>query len=201
MARQHQPGLIVADRTVGGPYENILTPEQQVPDRPLPSTWESCLTMGNGWSYRPNDEYKPTRQLLHLLIDIVAKGGNLLLNIGPSPEGILDPEAVSRLDEIGQWMDINAEAIHGTRPIAPYAEGDVRYTSKGDTVYAHILSTDAGAAPPAEISLSIIPAAGSDVSLIGCPEPLQWRVDGSRAAISLPAALPCGHAWVLKYTR
>jgi len=202
MARSHQPGLIVADRTVGGPYENILTPEQQVPDEPLPGTWESCLTMGNGWAYRPNDTYKPTRTLLHLLIDIVAKGGNLLLNIGPSPLGTLDEEAVSRLDEIGAWMAINAEGIHGTRPIAPYAEGNVRYTSKGDTVYAHILAEEGLAGMPTDVTLSIVPAAGSEVRLLGHPAPLQWRVDNASAVVTMPPGLPpCKHAWVLKYGR
>ncbi len=202
MARSHQPGLIVADRTVGGPYENILTPEQQVPDEPLPQVWESCLTMGNGWAYRPNDTYKPTRTLLHLLIDIVAKGGNLLLNIGPSPLGTLDGEAVSRLDEIGEWMSVNAEAIHGTRPIAPYAEGNVRYTSKGNTVYAHILAEEGESRMPAEVALSVLPAAGSEIRLLGHPAPLQWRVDNASAVVTMPAGPPpCEHAWVLKYTR
>jgi len=200
MARSHQPGLIVADRTVGGPYENILTPEQRVPDEPLGSAWESCLTMGKGWSYRPDDEYKPTRELLHLLIDIVAKGGNLLLNIGPSPEGTLADEALARLREIGEWMSVNAEAVHGTRPIAPYAEGNVRYTSKGETVYAHVLAGEGEDGPPVEVAVSLLPAEGSEVTLLGCEEPLQWRVEDGKARVSMPEGeLGCEHIWVLKY--
>jgi alpha-L-fucosidase len=86
MARELQPGLIVADRTVGGEFENIATPEQRIPEAPLGYPWESCLTMGNGWAYRPNDEYKSTRTLIHLLIDIVAKGGNFLRqSTAPAP--------------------------------------------------------------------------------------------------------------------
>ena len=87
MARQHQPGLIIVDRTVGGRYENYRTPEQEVPDKALPYVWETCMTMGDQWSYKPDDKYKSTRQLIHLLVDIVAKGGNFLLNVGPDADG------------------------------------------------------------------------------------------------------------------
>ncbi|HOC89400.1 MAG TPA: alpha-L-fucosidase, partial [bacterium] len=83
MARGHQPGILLVDRTVAGPFENYRTPEQQVPDQPLDYPWETCMTMGDQWSFKPDDRYKPARQLIHLLIEIVAKGGNFLLNIGP----------------------------------------------------------------------------------------------------------------------
>jgi alpha-L-fucosidase len=202
MARELQPGLLVADRTVGGPYEIILTPEQMVPDAPLGYTWESCLTMGTSWSYKPDDVYKPTRELLHLLIDVVAKGGNLLLNIGPTPEGTLPPEAVSRLGDIGDWMQVNAEAIHGTRAIAPYAEGNVRYTSKDGTVYAHLLAGAEGAGPPADVALSLVPPAGSKVRLLGHDQPLAWSVEGGKTRVTMPQGpLPGEHAWVLKFQR
>ena len=99
MARRHQPGLIVVDRTVGGGYEDYRTPEQEVPDKPLPYVWESCLTMGDQWSYKPDDRYKPTRTLIHLLVDIVSKGGNFLLNVGPDGDGQFPPIARQRLHE------------------------------------------------------------------------------------------------------
>ena len=203
MARAHQPGLLVADRTVGGPFENILTPEQEVPDAPLGVTWESCLTMGNSWAYKPDDQYKSTRTLLHLLTDIVAKGGNLLLNIGPSPAGLFAPEAMQRLTEIGDWMAVNAEAIHSTRPIAPYAEGDIRYTAKGDSVYAIVQAVGEAATPPPVIRLKgVVPPEGASVRLLGVPEPLDWRLTDSGAEVSLPAGpLPCEHAWTLKFPR
>jgi alpha-L-fucosidase len=89
MAREHQPGLIMVDRAVGGRYENYKTPEQTVPDAYFEGTWEGCLTMGEQWSYNPADKYKSVRQLIHTLVQIVARGGNLLLNMGPYPEGRL----------------------------------------------------------------------------------------------------------------
>jgi len=200
-ARELQPGLIIADRTVGGAYENILTPEQEVPDEPLGFTWESCLTMGTSWSFKPNDTYKTTRSLIYLLIDVVSKGGNLLLNIGPQPDGLLPAEALSRLREIGDWMQVNSEAIHGTQPIAPYGEGNVRYTTKGGDVYAIVQADEGQDRPAAEVVLAgLPPTPGSEVMLLGRAAPLPWSATDGRATVALPAdALPCEHAWTLRY--
>jgi len=203
MARTLQPGLIVADRTVGGPHENILTPEQTVPDAPLNHPWESCLTMGDGWAYRPNDTYKSARTLIHLLIDIVAKGGNLLLNIGPTPQGQFDPVPMARLAEIGDWMRVNAEAIHGTRPVPPYKEGQVCFTRNGSAAHGLILAAAGRDAPGASVVLrGLQPAAGSEVRLLGLERPLTWSREGDAARVMLPprAELPCQHAWVLRFT-
>jgi alpha-L-fucosidase len=131
MARQLQPGLIAVDRTVTGKFENYSTPEQVVPREPLPYPWESCITMGNSWSYVPDDHYKSSKDLVRLLIRIVSRGGNLLLNIGPSPKGDFSDTAYLRLKEIGEWMDINQSAIYGTAPLSPYEiEGSVFVQSK-----------------------------------------------------------------------
>jgi len=102
MARARQPGLIMVDRSVTGKYENYTTPEQQIPDKPLDYPWESCITMGDSWSYVPGDHYKPTRDIVQLLVKIVSRGGNLLLNIGPGPDGEWDPVAYQRLQQIGE---------------------------------------------------------------------------------------------------
>jgi len=200
MARSHQPELLVVDRTVGGLYENILTPEQEIPDEPLGHPWESCLTMGTSWSYKPNDEYKPARVLIHMLVDIVAKGGNLLLNIGPTPDGVFPAETLERLREIGAWLAVNGEAIYGTRPIAPYKEANTCFTHKGDDVYAITLAAE-GAPPPAKITFSTLrPAPGSEVTLLGHEAPLPWHDAGTQVEITLPAQLPCAHAWAIKFT-
>lgn len=136
MARQLQPGLIVVDRAVEGNYQDYLTPEQQIPDKPLSYPWETCMTMATSWSYVPEDIYKPTRQVIHLLCTIVSRGGNYLLNIAPNPNGDFDPVAYERLSEIGGWMKSNGEAIYGTKPIAPYQSGKTVFTSKGKYIYA-----------------------------------------------------------------
>ena len=136
IARENNPDLIIVDRSVGGKYENYQTPEQQVPDSLLPYPWETCMSMGNSWSYVSTDQYKSTNKLIHLLCDIVAKGGNFLLNVGPDADGNLPDTALRRMKEIGQWMQVNGEAIYDTRPIYPYAYGKFRFTQKGDKVYA-----------------------------------------------------------------
>ena len=205
MARRHQPELIVVDRTVGGEFENYRTPEQEVPDAPLPYVWESCLTMGTQWSYKPGDAYKSPRQLIHLLVDIVSKGGNLLLNVGPDADGEFAPDAVARLGAIGDWMTVNAEAIHGTRPVAPYKEGHVCLTRKGDAVYAVILAAEGEEGPPATVRLSRPrPAPGSAVAMLGATGPIAWRAAGDGVEFEIPAAVraspPCRHAWVLRMT-
>jgi alpha-L-fucosidase len=204
MARGHQPHLIVVDRTVGR-YEDYRTPEQEVPERPLPYVWESCLTMGQQWSFKPDDQYKSAHQLIHLLVDIVAKGGNLLLNIGPQPDGTLPPVAVGRLEEIGRWMDVNAQAIHGTRPVAPYKEGPVALTRKGPVIYAIYLAGEKETAPPAQVTVpSLRPQAGSEIRLLGWRQPCAWRVTPAGLQIDVPASArenpPCQHAWVFQAT-
>jgi len=191
MARSHQPHLIMVNRTARDAYEDYRTPEQEVPEKPLDYTWESCITMGKQWSYKPNDEYKSARQLIHLLVDVVAKGGNLLLNIGPGPDGRLPPTAVSRLEEIAAWMAVNGEAIHGTRAVAPYKEGNIAYTRKGNQIYAIVLRGETEA-PPREIRL---PARGS-VQLLGYKKDLR----AENGVVNLPAdASLHRYAFVLKF--
>ncbi|MDD4847560.1 MAG: alpha-L-fucosidase [Bacteroidales bacterium] len=148
MARSDNPDLLIVDRTVHGQFENYQTPEQLVPDSLLPYPWETCMTMGNSWSYVENDQYKSARQLIHLLIDIVAKGGNFLLNVGPDSDGNLPPTAVERLKEIGQWMKINGDAIYATRPIFPYSSEKLRFTQdKNGKIFAFYLCDEAEILP------------------------------------------------------
>jgi alpha-L-fucosidase len=191
MARSHQPDLLIVDRTVGGKYEDYRTPEQEVPDKPLPYVWESCITMGTQWSNKPNDQYKSARSLIHLLVDVVAKGGNLLLNIGPQPDGQLPEVALSRLKEIGDWMQVNGQAIHGTRAIAPYKEGRIAFTRKGKAVYAIVLDEEGNSGLPRTVTLSsICPKASSRVRMLGARESLAWKADGKGGCvITVPASL------------
>jgi alpha-L-fucosidase len=187
LARKNQPGLIVVDRAVGGPYENYRTPEQQIPDTPLPYPWETCMTLGDSWSYVPNDRYKSARQIVHMLVDIVAKGGNFLLNVGPDANGELPTAAVSRLAEIGTWVKINGEAIYATRPVAPYRDGKVCFTrGKDGAIYATCL-LDEGEVVPGTIALkNIVPAQGATIRLLGSDTELKWQQDGAGARIVLP---------------
>ena len=200
MGRRLQPGLLVADRTVGGPHENFVTPEQTIPDAPLEATWESCLTMGHSWKYVPDDRCKPTGELIRMLVEVVAKGGNLLLGTGPTPQGTLTDEALGRLREIGDWMQVNSEAIYGTRPIAPYRDGEVFFTRKGDRVFAICF----GDAPPDEIAWGgLSPAEGASMQLLGQEGELEWREEDGRVWVRLSDeignAVSAEGPWVLGF--
>jgi alpha-L-fucosidase len=129
-----QPDLVITRGAVN-------TPEQTIPGVASDQLWESCITMGTQWQYKPtNDDLKSGTRLIELLIETRAKGGNLLLNVGPHPDGYIpDPES-RRLMEIGTWNFINQEAIQNVRPwIIPHEE-NIWFTASKDrkTVYAII---------------------------------------------------------------
>ncbi len=201
MARRHQPGLIVVDRTVGGRYENYRTPEQQVPEKALPYIWETCMTMGDQWSYKPGDKYKSTRQLVHLLIDVVAKGGNFLLNVGPDADGELPPPALERMRQIGRWMQVNGQAIYGTRPIPPYKVGQVCLTKKGGTLFAICLAEEGQTTLPERIDIPPIKAARS-LRLLGSETAPQWATTPEGLSMSISKEIrrspPGQHAWAFE---
>ena len=203
-AREEQPGLIVVDRAVPGPFQDYLTPENTVPDKPLAYPWETCMPMGTSWSYVPNDKYKSVHELIGLLVDIVSKGGNFLLNIGPSPEGEWSPSAYDRLKGIAAWMKVNSEAIYDTHPIAPFKEGNVRLAQLDDgTTYAIYLADTNEKLPPQKIWMTgISPAAGAKLTMLGSDEIVKWQKVGDGFEAEVPARFqdhpPCQHAWVLK---
>ncbi len=128
-AWEHTPGLLIADRTVGGPYENYITPEQTVPDHTILVPWESCVIAGGGFSFAYGADYRSPRELVHLLMRVISRGGNLALNLGGQPDGRLPAQGMRSLLRMGQWLDGNGQAVYGTRAHAPYA---VTATDKGE---------------------------------------------------------------------
>jgi alpha-L-fucosidase len=178
MARKQQPGLIMVDRSVGGEFENYQTPEQQVPQDALSYPWETCMTMGNSWSYVANDQYKSASELVKLLVKIVSRGGNFLLNIGPGPDGDWDETAYDRLRTIGQWMKINGEGIYGSRPIAPYSSANFYFTQTKDhkRIYAFYLTDSSTLDLPPELVIEHFPLASvTAVGLLGSTQKLRWK--------------------------
>lgn len=134
-----QPHLIVCERTAGGIYENIITPEKTIPERVLPVPWETCIPLGDYFSFHYQDHYKSGQELVHMLLEVISKGGNLALNIPPQPDGALPVPAVQSLRELGQWLDIFGDGIYQTTVQAPYFENGLAYTKKGDKTYAFYL--------------------------------------------------------------
>jgi len=126
LAWKLQPNVVVSRGAV-------QTPEQYVPGMPLKGVWEANLTMGASWMYQPQgDVYKSTRQLLDTLIQTRAKGGNLLLDIGPKANGEIPTEEEDRLREMGLWMSVNSDCIYGVRPWVITNEGDLWFTKQKD---------------------------------------------------------------------
>lgn len=120
---------------------HISTPEQKTPDSPVPGPWESCYTMGTDWNYKPtNDPHKSGTDVIKMLIEIRAKGGNFLLNIGPKPDGEVQIEQEARLREVALWNFVNGESIHNVRPWKVIREGSTWFTASkdGKTVYAFV---------------------------------------------------------------
>jgi alpha-L-fucosidase len=117
------------------------TPEQTLPGIPLEDPWEAMMTMGTQWQYKPtNENYKSGTRLIEILIETRAKGGALLLNVGPKPDGALPKEQEEILREIALWHFVNGEAIHNTRPWIVTNESNIWFTKKkdADTVYAFL---------------------------------------------------------------
>lgn len=204
-ARAKQPGLIVVDRAVEGPYQDYLTPENRIPENMIDHPWESNIVSGDGYSYKPGAEYLSPRDVVQMLAEIVSKGGNLLLNIAPSPKGDFDPAAYTMLAGVADWMKVNSEAIYDTRPVAPFRDNRIALTRNRHTghVYAIYLSTEAQHRPPSHMWLNeIAPAQGAIVTMLGSTTPLGWQRVADGCLVTIPKALidapPCTHTWVLR---
>lgn len=205
MARQRQPGIIVVDRWVPGPHENYLTPEQGVPPRPLGVPWETCMTMGDSWSYIPKENYKSARRLVHLLCSVVSRGGNFLLNIAPSPDGDFHAEAYERLREIGDWMRVNESAIYGSQSPknGVFENGDFVFTEKMGKIYAIYLQKEGEERLPEVLKFGgHLPKTGSKIRLLGSAEKLDWLVSDGQVSVFLSekilSKLPCSWAFVFE---
>jgi alpha-L-fucosidase len=140
-----QPGIIWNNRLGGGYKGDTETPEQHIPPQGYKDRdWETCMTMNGTWGYKKDDHnWKSVETLLHNLIDIASKGGNYLLNVGPTSEGLIPESSVERLAEIGKWMKVNGEAIYGTtatpftQPLA-WGRCTKKVDDKGATLYLHV---------------------------------------------------------------
>jgi alpha-L-fucosidase len=190
MARKSQPGLLVVDRTVAGPYENYQTPEQTIPDKALDHPWESCITLGNAWGYVPNDQYKSPTKVIHRLIEIVAKGGSLLLGVGPRPDGTVELSEVKILKEIGDWMKVNGAAIYGTRISTVCRDGETFFTqSKDGKIHYVLVRIPEGSSIPKEVEWKgEIPKKGATMKLISDGTSVKWKMDSNKVKVSIPAS-------------
>jgi len=194
MARKAQPGLLVVDRTVHGPYENYQTPEQRIPKQQLDYPWESCMTLGNNWGFVPGDTYKSAATVIHSLIEVVAKGGNLLLGIGPKPDGTLTEESIQRISEIGQWLQKNGAAIYNTRTVPHYRDSSIYFTKSknGAGYYALVILQENEPVPASVQWRNNAPAKGTRMKLLHNGETVKWVQEGDKITVFLPKSLTGG---------
>ena len=225
------PDLIFNNRA-GEDFENDTwygdygTPEQTIPEEGLDYRWESCMTMNSTWGFKSYDQnWKSTQLIIMQLVDIMAKGGNFLLNVGPKPDGSFPEESVDRLMDLKEWMAINNEFVHGTSMWNPYMEGknemeyeyydspnvgdvilpftasDIRFTKKGNTIYAACLGWPVSGAIIKSLGKSLSPDIEiKNISMLGSDEPLTWERTDESLNISIPSEKPCEYVFVYKIT-
>ena len=205
--RKLQPDVMLRARGIGN-YGDYFTPERSVPgdkeNTNMP--WMVIYPLADPFAYEPDgSKYKGARWILTNLVDAVSKGGNFMVAIGPDATGRFHPTAVEQLEEVGAWLDVNGEAIYGTRerPADLWCEGrHVRFTRTKDhgTVYAIRLEW-----PGRRLTLeSVHPRKGSQIRLVGYAKPLRWKQTKEGIVIAIPKTLqdennrPCQYAWAFR---
>ncbi|MCM1031011.1 MAG: alpha-L-fucosidase [Oscillibacter sp.] len=195
-----QQGLIAVDRTIKGKNENYQTPERSIPDRQINHPWESCITLSHSWAWAPGAKYKTSNEVVNILAEITAKGGCLLLGVGPTPEGIIQPEVEESLKGVGKWLRANGKAIYSTRTTPYYHEGNVWFTADKDgrTLYAIY------ALPENEVLPGTIQWTGNvpegNMVLLGNGRKVEYKVVGEQVTVMLPKGLK-NESVALQFTR
>src|ERR1700744_1008618 len=196
------PDGVIDDRFWGKHFD-FTSPEYKKVDEIQQAKWEECRGLGRSFGYNRAEGEAETiapDALIYLLVDIVSKNGNLLLDVGPEADGTIPPIQMDRLRALGAWMHQNGEAIYGTQPwtraVGQSSEGiDVRFTQKNGDVFATLLGR------PKSPSITLKDVAlqpASQVTLLGSSAPLKWSQHGNDLQVDLPASLPGEYAYVLK---
>jgi alpha-L-fucosidase len=149
------------------------------------------MTLGNNWGYVPGDRLKSTARVIHSLIEIVAKGGNLLLGIGPRPDGTLDTAVVQRLQEIGAWMNKNGAAIYNTRATTNYKEDSIFFTKSksGSMTYALVCLPEKKSIPSIISWKQHVPKKGTTMNILQTGEKVKWVYDGKSVNVYIPSSV------------
>jgi alpha-L-fucosidase len=183
-SRRGMSGMSASDKSAG----DFGTPEQEIPATGFPGLdWESCMTMNDTWGFKKNDHnWKSAAAMIRMVIDTSSKGGNLLLNVGPTAEGEIPRPSVDRLAEVGRWMKVNSEAIYATGP-SPFKKlAWGKATRKGGTLYLHVFDWPKDGTLLVPMSNAVTRA----YLLADRGSTLQARNTDAGLAIAVPAAAP-----------
>jgi len=186
------PGIIHNNRLGGGYKGDTETPEQHIPATGFPGRdWETCMTMNDTWGFKSYDHnWKPLSKLITNLVDIVSKGGNYLLNVGPTAEGEIPPESIKLLKEVGAWMKVNGESIYGTHasPFEKLTWGrcTVKPADNDTILYFHVLDW------PTDGTLTVpgLTNAVKSAELLAGGAPLSVTASAAGPVLTLPATAP-----------
>ncbi len=199
--RQGMEGMNAYDDAAG----DFGTPEQEILEGTSDLDWESCMTMNNHWGFNQFDEnFKSTKMLIHNLVDIAAKGGNYLLNVGPTADGLFPEQSIDRLKETGDWMDVNGEVIHNSRGTKYYKDpNNVYYIQNEAATVLYAVLTEW---PGSSVQLKYAnPDEKSEIQLLGCDKALSWEnLEDEGIMVELPVAWQSEenrkvqHAYVIK---
>lgn len=177
-----QPNVVINSRMQG--HGDYATPEQGLPIEPPAGPWEFCMTINNSWGYQGRDtEYKSPRQVLRTLCEVVALGGNLLLDVGPKEDGTIPQEQVAVLEYLGSWLSKHSDAVYGTvRGLPPgYFYGPS--TQKGNKLYLFVFGN------PREVMVRGLKSEVKSARLLGSGEELSPQRLGGAGWLAIPAVL------------
>ena len=182
--------MIVLERACPGIHENYQTPEQTIPDHQILNPWESCITLTNDWGWTPHNMWKSPAKVISILSEIVAKGGSLVLGVGPTPEGEIEPKSVEELKIIGNWMRANGEAIYATVPTPVYRndESSIWFTGNkdGKTVYGIVPQKDDTPFPATISWKGNVPVKGSKIVNLATKKSLKYKTVDGVTTVTLP---------------
>ena len=188
-----QPDCLVSGRLGNALGDYASAGDNRIPEELVNLDWETPATMNDTWGFKSDDQnWKSTADLIHKLVDIVSKGGNYLLNVGPTAEGVIPPESVTRLEEMGAWLDINGDSIYGTRPGPIQGVEWCRTTTKDGKIFVHVFDWTADG------KLHLTGVNATAAYLLADPAAaLPLAAADSGITISLPAQAPDPIATVL----
>ena len=185
------PGLISVDRAIKGRNENYQTPERGIPATQLNYPWESCIPLTGAWGWVHNPHPMSPNKVVGMLAEITAKGGSLLLGVGPTPLGTIEPVIANVVTNVGSWLDKNGEAIYSTRNAKLYNDGKTWFTANkdGKTLYAIYAKADGETLPSTIEWTGNVPE--GKMTLLGTGKNVRYTVSPEgKVTVSLPKGLP-----------